>query len=64
MKTRTKVITSIIALILSVVLVFTVIAVSNNSGKSSVAEMPTRTVALAQSSIDAQSIFNELKTCH
>lgn len=58
MKTRTKVVlTSIIALILSAVLVFTVIAVSNNKGKISVAE--TRSVVLEESSIDDQSILEE-----
>ncbi len=58
-KTRTKVITTIIALILSIVLVFTVVAVSNNTGKTFVADTPTRTVALTESSIDAQSILDE-----
>lgn len=59
MRTRTKVITSIIALVLSAVLLFVVVAVNNSTGKTNIAETPTRTVALAQSSIDAQSILDE-----
>ena len=59
MRTRTKVITSIIALVLSAVLLFVAVAVNNSTGKTNIAETPTRTVALAQSSIDAQSILDE-----
>ena len=59
MKTRTKIITSIIALVLSAVMLFVAVAVNNNTGKTVVEDMPTRTVALAQSSIDAQSILDE-----
>ena len=59
MKTRTKIITSIIALVLSAVMLFVAVAVNNNTGKMVIADTPTRTVALAQSSIDAQSILDE-----
>ena len=59
MKTRTKVITSIIALILSAVMLFVAVAVNNNTGKTVIADTPTRTVALSESSIDAQSILDE-----
>ena len=59
MRTRTKVITSIIALVLSAVMLFVAVAVNNNTGKIVIADTPTRTVALAQSSIDAQSILDE-----
>lgn len=59
MRTRTKVITSIIALVLSAVMLFVAVAVNNNTGKIVIADTPTRTVALAHSSIDAQSILDE-----
>lgn len=59
MRTRTKVITSIIALVLSAVMLFVAVAVNNNTGKTVVADTPTRTVVLAESSIDAQSILDE-----
>lgn len=58
MKTQTKVITSIIALILSAILLF-VSAVIHNTGKTNVVATTMRTVALEKSSIDAQSILNE-----
>lgn len=57
MRTRTKIATSIIAVILSFVLLFTVIVVNSNTNQ--VVGAATRTVELSASTIDAQSILNE-----
>lgn len=57
MKTRAKIVTSIIAIVLSCVLLFTVIVVNNNTNQ--VVGAATRTVELSASTIDAQSILNE-----
>lgn len=60
MKTKTKVITGIIALILSAVLAFTIVAVSYNTSKSQVAAND-RTIELSQSAVDVQSVFDEFE---
>ena len=57
MKTRTKVITSIIALILSAVLLFVAVAVNNNTGKTNV----MRTISLSESNVEYATFFNEFE---
>lgn len=58
MKIRTKIITSIIAFILSGVLAFIAVITVNNM-KSDNIELATRTISLTESAVDAQSILNE-----
>lgn len=57
MKTKTKIVTGIISIILSCVLFFTVAAINPNTNQ--VAGASTRTVRLAQTAVDAQSLLNE-----
>lgn len=57
MKTRTKIITSVIAFILSCVIMFTIAVVNPNTNEMVVAS--TRTVEIANSTVDAQSVLNE-----
>ena len=60
MKTRTKVVTGIIAIILSAVLVFTTIVVINNTKNSSASAVANeRTVALKKYEFDEQNLFSE-----
>lgn len=59
MKTRTKVLTGIIAILLSCVLLFTIVVVGNNTNKSGTVVAKTRTVELSELSVDAQSVLNE-----
>lgn len=59
MKTRTKVLTGIIAILLSCVLLFTIVVVGNNTNKSGTVVAKTRTVELSELSVDAQSVLSE-----
>ncbi|MDE7076191.1 MAG: hypothetical protein K2O62_02590 [Clostridia bacterium] len=59
MKTRTKIVTSIIAIVLSCVLLFTVMVVNNNTNTTVSAEANVRTVELTKNYFDDQSIFDE-----
>ena len=59
MKTRAKIVTSIIAIVLSCVLLFTVMVVNNNTNTTVSAEANVRTVELTKSNFDDQSIFDE-----
>lgn len=60
MKSRTKLFTGIIAIMLSVVLLFvTVVAVSNTSNKSMQVLANSRTIELSETAIDAQSLLDE-----
>lgn len=59
MKTRTKIATSIIAVILSCVLLFTVVLVNNNTNTTVNADAKVRTVELSNDYFDDQSIFDE-----
>lgn len=61
MKTKTKVITSIIAIMLSCVIMFTAVAVCGNTKKVGAISASTRTIELSQSTIDAQSILDEFE---
>lgn len=58
MKTRTKLLTGIIAILLSCVLLFTCVVLSNNTNNSQVSAN-SRTIELSQSAVDAQSVLNE-----
>lgn len=61
MKTRTKLLTGIIAIILSCVIMFTVIGINSNTIKVDAVSASTRTVEVSQTSVDAQSIFDEFE---
>lgn len=61
MKTRTKVLTGIMAILLSCVLLFTIVVVGNNTNKSGIVVAKTRTVELSELSVDAQSVLNEFE---
>lgn len=59
MKSRTKLLTAIVAILLSMVIVSTtVMVIWFNAGKSNVVSASTRTVELSEMSIDTQSIFD------
>ncbi|MCM1546661.1 MAG: hypothetical protein NC033_06485 [Clostridiales bacterium] len=57
MKMRTKIVTGIIAFILTCVLLFTVAVINPNTNQ--VVGASTRTMRLTQTSVDAQSVLNE-----
>lgn len=59
MKTRTKVTMSIIAILLSGVLLFISIMISNRTEKTGFAKAKIRTVELSENIVEAQSILNE-----
>ena len=61
MKTRTKILTSIVAIILSSVLLFIAVTAINNNKTTPNLELGVRTVELADSALDAQSILNEFE---
>ena len=58
MKTRTKLLTGIIAILLSCVLLFTYVIFCNNTNNGQVSAN-SRTIELSQSAVDAQSVLNE-----
>lgn len=59
MKTKNKFLISIIAIMLSCVIMFTTIAVYNNTINSSVVSASVRTVELSQTGVEAQSILEK-----
>lgn len=59
MKTRTKLLTGIIAILLSIVLLFTFVILSNNANNVSQVSANARTIELSESALDAQSVLNE-----
>ena len=61
MKTRTKILTSIVAIILSSVLLFIAVTAINNNKTTPNWELGVRTVELSESALDAQSILNEFE---
>lgn len=61
MKTKNKFIISIIAIMLSCVIMFTAIAVYGNTNKVGAVSASTRTVQLSQSGVDVQSVFDEFE---
>lgn len=60
-KTRTKVVTSIVAIILSMVLLLTGVLLSNSKNSSGQVVATSRTIELTQSAVDVQSVFNEFE---
>lgn len=61
MKTRTKVVTGIITIMLSCVLLFTTIMISNNTNNFNQVSANSRTIELSQSALDVQSVFDEFE---
>ncbi len=59
MKTRTKLLMSVTALILCCVLLFLTVTISKTKASSSVVGANTRTVELSESGVDFQSVLNE-----
>ena len=59
MKTRTKLLMSVTALILCCVLLFLTVTISKTKAGSSVVGANTRTVELSESGVDFQSVLNE-----
>ena len=60
-RTRTKVVTSIVAIILSIVLLLTGVLLSNSKNSSGQVVATSRTIELTQSAVDVQSVFNEFE---
>lgn len=61
MKTKNKIFTGIIAMILSCVLLFVTVTISPNTNGAGSVSAGTRTVELSHSSVDAQSILDEFE---
>lgn len=59
MKTKNKILISIIAIMLSCVIMFTAIAVYHNTNRTGAVSASVRTVELSQSGVDVQSVFDE-----
>lgn len=59
MRAKTKIVTSIIALILSCVLLFAVVVINNNTNTTVNADAKVRTVELSNDYFDDQSIFDD-----
>ena len=61
MKTKTKVLTSIISIMLACVLLFIGISICNNTNNYAEISASTRTVELSRKEVDAQSILDEFE---
>lgn len=60
MKTGTKIITSIVAVLLSCILLFVTVIVNNNKTSDNL-ELSTRTIVLSEAALNDQGIFNEFE---